>query len=274
VPFVRANGLFLHYEDESFVPPWREPAVALLHHGALRTSGMWYGWLPELARGLRVIRPDARGHGRSQAPPPDYRWRISDLVEDVRALLDALDLRRVHYVGESLGGVIGILLATAYPERVQSLTLCAAPTRIREGAARLRALDYPDWASAIAALGVRGWYLAYRERTGDLHPEDPGRDEWFAAEAGRSPAHVITGLTGMVAVFDVSDRLGQIRAPTLVLSPARSPLSASPEQQRALAAAIPGARLAVIDGPGHHIYLDRAAECAAATAEFIGSLAG
>jgi pimeloyl-ACP methyl ester carboxylesterase len=233
---------------------------------------MWFGWLPELAGVFRVIRPDARGHGRSQAPPPDYIWRLDDLVSDVVALLDGLGIARVHYVGESLGGIVGIAFAASHPERVRSLTLCATPTAIREGPARLRALEYPDWASAIAALGVRGWYLAYRARTNDLHPEDPGRDDWFAGQAALSPPHAIAALTALTVGLDVTDLAPRVTCPTLVLSPARSPLSASPEQQRALAAAISGARQDVIDGPGHHIYLDRPAECARATRSFIQSL--
>lgn len=272
MPFARVNGLFLHYAVDSACAPWRMPEPVLMHHGALRTSGMWYGWLPELTRDFWALRMDMRGHGSSQAPSVDYSWRLSDLVDDVVGLLDALEIERVHYLGESLGGVIGITLAARYPERLKSLTLCASPTRIGEGPARIRALDYPDWASAISALGVRGWYLEYRARTGDLHPEDPGRDEWFAAQAALSPPHAITGLTAMVAQVDVNDLLPAVLAPTLVISPARSLMSANPEHQRSLAARISGAKLVVVDGPGHHIYFDRAEECSRHCAAFIRSL--
>ena len=119
------------------------PVVMMAH--AMGTSlRLWDPQVPALADRYRLLRYDWRGHGDTDAPPGPYH--LDQFVEDAVALMDALDLERVHWVGISTGGMIGQGLGIHRPERVASLTLCnttswATPlvSRMGEGATGGRA---------------------------------------------------------------------------------------------------------------------------------------
>src|SRR6266851_1156254 len=68
-----------------------------------------------------------RGHGQSADPGPNYVWSVDDLLNDMKGFLDALGLDRVHYVGESLGGILGVAFAARCPERFKTMTLISPP---------------------------------------------------------------------------------------------------------------------------------------------------
>ena len=70
-----------------------------------------------------------RGHGQSDDRGPDHSWSLDELVSDMRDFMDALGPGQVHYVGESIGGILGVLFATRWPERLKSLTICNSPYR-------------------------------------------------------------------------------------------------------------------------------------------------
>jgi pimeloyl-ACP methyl ester carboxylesterase len=122
MPTVDANGCKMYYEVDDFTDPWTSAKETVwLQHGVGRSTKFWYHWVPALAREYRVVRRDMRGHGQSSAPPPDHKWSLDELAEDMLAFMDAVGLERVHYLGESIGGIIGILFATRWPERLKSL---------------------------------------------------------------------------------------------------------------------------------------------------------
>ena len=131
MPKIRANNYEMHYEVEDFTDPWKPAQTVWIQHGFGRSSRFWYHWVPPLAGHYRVVRRDMRGHGQSADPGPDYQWSVDDLLNDMKGFLDALGLDRVHYVGESVGGILGIAFAARWPERFKSMTLCATPTAIR-----------------------------------------------------------------------------------------------------------------------------------------------
>ena len=133
------DGYLTYYEIDDFTDPWKEPEMVLLHHGLGRTVDVWYGWVPILARHYRVLRMDYRGHGRSAPPRPGYPWSLATLAREAKLLLDRLAVKRVHWVGESLGGDVGIQFANDYPDRIASLTLCSTPYRYTGTCVRKRA---------------------------------------------------------------------------------------------------------------------------------------
>ena len=73
MPIAQLPGdLQMYYEDDDFTDPWTTAETVILHHGNAKNSGLWYAWVPLLARDYRVIRVDARGFGRSSIPAPGY----------------------------------------------------------------------------------------------------------------------------------------------------------------------------------------------------------
>ncbi|WP_280445337.1 alpha/beta fold hydrolase, partial [Nocardia brasiliensis] len=89
-------------------------------------------WEPQvaalIAAGYRVVRYDQRGHGNSPVPAGPYA--LADLGSDVLALLDRLAARRVHFVGLSLGGMVGMWLGAHAPHRLRTLTLCCTSAEL------------------------------------------------------------------------------------------------------------------------------------------------
>jgi pimeloyl-ACP methyl ester carboxylesterase len=270
MPKITANNCAMYYELEDFTTPWSRSETIWIQHGFGRNLRFWQHWVPLLAGHLRVLRRDMRGHGQSADPGPDHKWSAEELLLDMKGFLDALGLEQVHYLGESIGGTLGIAFAARWPERFRSLTLLATPTSIPPRVQKLFALGYEDWPTALGKLGSGGWAKALMESGGGLTGGDPERTRWVIDEWARTPTHVLQGLCRAVPSVDVAPLLAQIKVPTLILAPANSiyePLKA----QVALRDAIPGARIAVIDGKGHEIYADRAEACAAAVLKFIES---
>src|SRR6266851_9297957 len=106
-----------------------------------RNAVFWNRWVPAIAETHRVYRPDLLGCGLSDQPPDGYRYTPETIGAQILAVLDALSLPRVHWVGDSSGGIFGLLLAAAHPDRIASLVLCNTPTRIPDHIKRTYALD-------------------------------------------------------------------------------------------------------------------------------------
>jgi 3-oxoadipate enol-lactonase len=118
MPFVELEDYRLYYEETGH----GDPLVFL--HGFTIDNRMWDPQVEFFARKYRVICPDAKGHGQSDAPPTGYSR--DGRVEDLRRLADTLQLDRFHLVGLSMGGTTAIGFALKYQERLSSLTLVSA----------------------------------------------------------------------------------------------------------------------------------------------------
>jgi pimeloyl-ACP methyl ester carboxylesterase len=270
MPKIVANNCEMYYELDDFTAPWQQSETLWIQHGFGRNSRFWRHWVPLLAGKVGVLRRDMRGHGESADPGPNHKWSAEELLLDMKGFLDALGLDRVHYLGESIGGTLGIAFAVRWPERLKSLTLLATPTSIPPRVQKLFALGHEDWPTALGKLGSGGWAKALMESGGGLTGGDPARTQWVIDEWARTPAHVLQGLCRAVPTVDVAPLLSQIKVPTLILAPANSayePLKG----QVMMRDTIPGSCIAVINGKGHEIYADCAEECATAVLEFIES---
>jgi 3-oxoadipate enol-lactonase len=240
-------GFDLHGPDDA---PW-----LLLGPSLGTTRQMWDAVLPELARRFRVVRYDHRGHGDSELVPGPYR--IEDLGGDVLALADRLGARRFHLAGLSLGGMVGMWLAAHAPDRVDRLALVCTSAHLppaqgwRDRAAAVRAGGPGSVAQAVVARWFTPVWAAG-------HP-----DEVAAATAMMSgvPAEGYAGCCEAIADLDLRDDLPRITTPTLVIAGGADPAS-PPAHARAIADAVPAARLAVIDGAAHLAALQAAPECA------------
>jgi pimeloyl-ACP methyl ester carboxylesterase len=151
------------------------------------------------------------------------------------------------------------------------MTLCATPTAIRPPIQQLFAVGYEDWYTALGTLGPAGWVKALMERGGGLAGTNPVHIDWILKEWAKTPTHVLQGLCRLVPSVDITPLLPQVKVPTLVLAPARSPLTPLTEQVM-IRDSIPGARIAVIEGRGHEIYVDDPEGCISALLKFLRSL--
>jgi pimeloyl-ACP methyl ester carboxylesterase len=123
--YETVNGIKLHYAEAGAGEP------LLLQHGWPQHWWMWRDFIAPLAERFRVIVPDLRGHGWSDKPPTGYRK--GELLDDLLALLDRLEIDRVRWVGHDWGAYVGMLAALREPERIQKLVAMSIPHPWQKG---------------------------------------------------------------------------------------------------------------------------------------------
>ena len=232
----------LHHEISG---PARAPVLVLT--GSLGTSlSMWEPQLPVLARRFRVVRCDVRGHGGSPVPPGPYS--IDELGADLMETLDALEIERAHLCGLSIGAMISLWAAAHAPDRVARLIACCttahfgapAAAAYRERAALVRAEGLETIADAVIGRWFTpGFATARPDVVGEVR-----------AGLVATPRVGYAACCEALAGLDLTAELARIAAPTLVIAGAEDQAT-PPEHGEAIAAAIPGARLAVV--PAAHL---------------------
>jgi 3-oxoadipate enol-lactonase len=199
----------MHYSLEG---PTSAPVVTLSHSLATNLT-MWDPQVSVLTSRYRVLRYDTRGHGGTDAPEGAYS--LEQLAEDARALLQGLSIARTHFIGLSMGGFIGQILALKHPQLLHSLILCDTTSRVPADAR-------PMWEERIRVAKTQGmephveptigrWFTApFRER----HPEvvNPVR---AIIRATASAGYI--GCCHAIAALDLADRLHAISVPTLII---------------------------------------------------------
>jgi 3-oxoadipate enol-lactonase len=241
-----------------------DDAPVLVLGGSLGTTlSMWDRVAPALAERLRVVRYDARGHGRSPEPPGPYT--IAELGEDVLALFDRLGVEKASFCGLSIGGMVAQWLGANAADRIDKLVVCAAASYVPDLGWEDRARTVRDAGStAPIAEAVVGRWL-----TSGFAQERPELRDWLYDMLLASPAEGYAACCEAVASMDLRQDRTRITAPTLVIGGAQDP-SLPVEHSREIAAAIPGARLEVLDPAAHLLAVERADEVAALILDHLG----
>lgn len=242
----------------------QDAPVLMLSNSLMSTHRMWDPQMSDFTANFRVLRYDTRGHGATQTTPGPYS--IEGLAEDAAALIEALNVGPVHFLGLSMGGMIGQRLAVSRPDLVQRLVLCDTASEMP---------TQEMWNGRIEAaerLGIDGLV------TGTI-------SRWFTEGfIKRSPSAVgfvegmirDTGADGYIAcasaVRDMSQThiLKNITAQTLVLIGAEDP-ACTPEQGLVLYNEIPGAQKVVIEDAAHLSNIEKPVEFNRAVLDFLTS---
>jgi pimeloyl-ACP methyl ester carboxylesterase len=148
MPYADNQGIRIHYKVEGDGPP------LVLQHGFTQNLERWYqrGYVDALKARFRLVLIDARGHGGSDKPHDRaaYAWPAG--VEDVVAVLDALDLRQAFFWGYSMGGSIGFGLAKHFPQRLRGVVIGGAYASAHPVGTTLRHVDGRDPEAFVAAF--------------------------------------------------------------------------------------------------------------------------
>jgi 3-oxoadipate enol-lactonase len=233
MPMLRRAGLpALHYSLDDYTDPWRKAPYLILQHGYGRSGRFWYSWVPYLSRYYRVVRPDLRGLGQSEAPADlETGLNVAAYIDDLVAIIDALGGGPVHYCGESLGGILGMVLAAEHPARLRTLSLVAAPVIINEDTQKAFAFGHPSWQQALRTMGTRAWSDAANGATRFPAGTDPGLLSWYADEMGKSSVDVMIRMSQIASGVDARPYLARISTPTLGLYPAQAPVTIQTQEQ-------------------------------------------
>jgi len=229
--------------------------VVCFAHSLASDSGMWAEQMqPLLAAGFRVLRLDMRGHGGSDAVAGDYA--MEQLAGDIAAALETLHVRQVHYIGLSIGGMIGQAFALGHAARIKSVMLCDTMPQTPAGAKEL-------WAPRIEAVRKANSLVPLAESTMErwftaaFKPRNPERWQQIRDTVAATPPQGFLGCAAAILNFDFTARLSSIRLPTLVACGAEDP-GTPPAGNKRIAELIPGARYEEIAAARHFPNVEQA----------------
>jgi 3-oxoadipate enol-lactonase len=262
VPTALVNGARIHYRlDGAAGAP-----VVMLSNSLMSNHTMWDPQMPALLAQFRVLRYDTRGHGESEVTPAPYR--IEQLADDAAALIDAAGVGPVHFVGLSMGGMIGQQLAVRHPEKLLSLSLCdtasemptAAMWNERIGTARDLGI------AALIDATIKRWFVA------NFIEREPATIAEVRRMIATTPAEGYIGCASAVRDMSQTHLLSRITTPTQVIVGREDPactLAASQVLQRE----IRGATLHVIDDAAHLANIEKPEAFTRLLVDFIGAQA-
>ena len=253
MPHTQVNGVRLFYQETG--APDAPPLVLIMGWGGDHTA--WALQAPAFAAEHRVIALDNRGAGQSDVPEAPYT--IPGMAVDVVGLMDALEIRRAHICGASMGGMIAQELALRHPDRVRTLGLHCTTAGVDAYGGFLI-----DTLVAVKARGdreenvraVMPWILCRKTMV-----ERPEFIRFWIERALAYPYPI--GLEGLsrqadaIRGHDTAARLGEIRVPTLITTGTEDIL-VPPVSSRDLHARIPGSELATIEDAGHLHFIEQA----------------
>jgi 3-oxoadipate enol-lactonase len=229
------------------VGPETAPVVCITH-SLTSDGGSWAEQVPALlAAGFRILRIDMRGHGGSDPVPGDYT--MTDLAGDVALVLERLSLSRVHYIGLSIGGMIGQAFALTYSNKLISVLWCDTLPASPSGAAniwgpRVKAVREANSMAPIAQSQMdRFLSPAFKTR-------NPGRWKQIEDTVLGTAVEGYAGCAAAIMNFDFVPRLPSIRLPVLVVC-GEHDVGTPAADNRRIASLVPGARYEEIPGVRH-----------------------
>jgi len=258
-----ANGIVTSFELDG---P-RDAPVVTLSHSLAASLEMWEPQLAALTQMYRVLRYDTRGHGGSEVPPGPYTLEM--LADDVVGLLEGLGIERTHFIGLSMGGMIGQALALRHPETLYSLVLADTSSRMPPESG-------PIWDERVATA----------EREGMAALVEGTIARWFTRPFVERCPEIVDGVrllirstapqgfsscSQAIRCLDYAARLHEIRIPTLVIvgeEDMGTPVAASELMHEAIA----GSKLVVIPSAAHLSNIEQAEKFNEAVRSFLQTL--
>jgi 3-oxoadipate enol-lactonase len=256
------NGIETYYEIHGKeASPW-----LVFSHSLACSVRMWDEEIARHKGKYRVLAYDTRGHGHSAAPKGPYT--LEQLADDLHALLKHLKIEKPHYVGLSMGGMIGQTAALKYPGLFRTMTLCDTTSRYPAEAApmweeRIRVAESKGMAPLVQATLERWFTEPFRKN----HPE---KVKAVAALIENTPVAGYAGCCAAIPKINVTSRLKEIKTPTLVICGENDP-GTPPAMAREIQENIPGAKLKLLPQAAHLANIEQPEAFNRALADFLSS---
>lgn len=260
---AKVNGIEMYYEIHGKEgAPW-----LTLSHSLACSVRMWDDQIATFKDRYRVLAFDTRGHGASAAPAGPYT--LEGLADDVRELFRHLGIERTHFVGLSMGGMIGQTFALRHPGMFASLALADTTSRYPAEAA-------PIWADRIRTAEEKG-----------LQPlVQPTLERWFTESFRKAQPQIVARVGALIAgtpvagyvgcshaipKINLTARLKEIRCPILVIVGAQD-MGTPPAMAREIHDNAPGSKLVVLENAAHLSNMERPREFDRALSEFLSGI--
>ena len=239
---IKTNHIDIHYEIAGNEQgPW-----ITLSHSLACNLHMWDDQMDVLTEKFRVLRFDTRGHGLSTAPAGDYT--LEQMADDVKGLFDALNIMRTHWIGLSMGGMIGQTFALKYPGIFQSLVLADTTSRRPPNAAqmwgeRVRMAREHGMPGVLDGTLARWFTVDYKASATDVMAR-------IGEQILTTPVDGFAGACAAIAKVDTLDRLHEITCPALVIV-GEHDHGTPPEMARKIHENLPGSEFLTIASAAH-----------------------
>ncbi len=250
MPHAMINGFSMHYQLHG--PQAGEPLV--LVHGYTGDIGDWFDQIDEFSKTHRVLVMDHRGHGDSEGPDHHASYTISQMADDIEAIVAHAGFDRYHLVGHSMGGGVAQEIALRSRDRLLSLTLFGTSSDFKTGSIPA----VVAWFEARNKLALDQGMAAVAAMP-QMLPDPPhmpaGRRAYEKARTLRMSPHGLAGGWNACATWDgTTDRLKEITTPSLVLAGALEPAA---KRLPFLHAETAGSTMVLVPEAGHSPQLER-----------------
>jgi 3-oxoadipate enol-lactonase len=264
---IKSNGIEINCEVVNNTGNDKTPWLTLSHSLACNLH-MWDDQMAELTKKFRVLRFDTRGHGLSSAPPGNYT--LDQMAGDVKGLFDTLNITRTHWVGLSMGGMIGQTFALKYPGVFQSLVLADTTSRRPPNAEQM-------WGERVAIARSQGmagvldttlarWFTdPYRTARKDVMAR-------IGEQILSTPVDGFSGACVAISKVNTLDRLKEITCPVFIIV-GEEDHGTPPEMARAIHENLPGSELLIIKSAAHLSNVEQPQAFTDALMGFLGRVA-
>jgi 3-oxoadipate enol-lactonase len=257
---IGVRGIEMRYE----LSGKKDAPVVMLSHSLGSNVDMWNPQMAALEPHYRVLRYDTRGHGATDAPPGSYT--LEQLGDDAIGLLDTLSIDAVHWVGQSLGGMIGQCLALNHAHRLHSLVVCDTAAIIPKEA-------QPVWQERINTVREKGMEALVQSTlegwfTSSYLEQNPPAVEQIRKQFLATPVAGYIGCSEAIRRLNYLDRLHKIKTPTLIIvgeNDPRTPVAAA----QAIHERIRGSRMVVLPSASHLSNVEQAKAYSNTLMEFL-----
>lgn len=247
--------------------PWiLQPETILFHHGLGARSECWHGWISALTDQYRLVFFDMRGHGSSPVSV-DHVWSLESMLADLDTVVSAAigEGEKLHLVGESIGGTIALAYATRQCSRLLSLT-------VSNGAHQGGSLNnLANWQQIMQNGGMAAWSQHMMQMRFAPDSVDERMWQWYETQQAECDQRSVLAAVELLIGADLSDQLGNITVPALILHPDSSPFIPVAVVAH-LKTKLPDARLNVFAEARHGLPFSHAGLCAATMRDFLRTL--
>lgn len=243
MPVAPVDGIEIHYESAGQGTP------VMLVAGFGGVGGYWTAQMEPFAARFMPIAMDHRGHGKStRETSGDYS--VERMADDIIRLMDHLQIDKAHYVGHSLGGLIGQDIGLRYPDRFHDLVIYGSSTHSDSWLSRVMEMRIALLESAGPRAFIRATPLFIYPSWWIRDNEDVLAQSEDAACAQFPPVEAVKARAETIAKFDRREQLSGMSLPTLLLC-ARDDFITPPYQTEDLAKLIPNSEIAFLESGGH-----------------------